>query len=143
MEVKEVSKGFEKVFHNGELLAIVIRDKFDNAGLNFFTENEHSFQLAMHNVGKGKRYRAHFSLPFEILKNLNPNKIYLIKKGKAGVDFYDKSSNKVGYLTLDKGDMILFVSGGHGCDILEEGTSMIEIKQGPYRGAEIEKKFLE
>lgn len=142
VEIKEDSKGFEKIFSNGELLAIIIRDGFDSEGLSFFTEEKHGFQVGFHNVPKGKRYKAHVCLPFGLLEGLNPNKIYYMKKGKAGVDFYSDSGEKLGYSVLENGDMILFISGGHGVDILED-AHMIEVKQGPYRGVEDDKKFLE
>jgi hypothetical protein len=142
MEVKEVSKGYERIEHDGQLLAIIIRDKFNETGPHFFTEEQHSFQLAVHNVEKGKRYKAHISLPFKILENLSSSKIYFIKKGKAGIDFYDNDGNKVGYSILEQGDLILFIGGGHGCDILDD-SFMIELKQGPYRGTAEDKKFLE
>ena len=132
----------EKIEDNNELLAIIIRNKFNEEGLNFFSEDQHSLQLGIHNVKKGKRYKAHISLPFEKLENFKSNKIYFVKKGKVGIDIYNNKEEKVDYCTLTQGDLIIFISGGHGVDILDD-TYMFEIKQGPYRGREIEKKFLE
>ena len=132
----------EKIEHNGELFALIVRDSFDKEGLSFFTEDKHGFQLAVHNVPGGKRYRAHITLPFKEIRDLQPNKIYYVKKGKVGIDYYDEDGNKLEiYSTLSGGDMILFVCGGHGVDILED-SSMIELKQGPYRGTD-DKIFLE
>ncbi|MBT3690762.1 hypothetical protein HOG16_00790 [Candidatus Woesearchaeota archaeon] len=142
MEIKKSIEGFEKIFHNNQLLAIVVRDNFNEAGPTFFTEQEHGFQLAVHNVEKGKRYKAHISLPFKTLENLNPNKVYFMKKGKSKIDLYDNEGLSVGEMVLNQGDLILFISGGHGCDILDD-SFMIELKQGPYRGIEDDKKFLE
>ncbi len=53
----------ERVENNGELLGIIIRNSFNKEGTSFFTEDEHSFQIALHNAEKVKRYRAHVSLP--------------------------------------------------------------------------------
>lgn len=134
--------GIEKIYHNDELFAIIIRNGDHEEGTHFFTEDKHSFQVGVHNVKESKRYRAHISLPFKNLEKLESNKIYYIKKGKVGIDFYNNNGNKTEYSILNIGDLILFVNGGHGVDILED-TIMIEIKQGPYRGVEIEKKFFE
>ena len=132
----------EKIEDNGEILALILRSSYDNQGLSFLTSNDHSFQVGFHNVEKGKRYKAHKSLPFKKLENFKTNKIYYIKEGKTGVDIYNKEDKKITYVILEKGDLILFIDGGHGLDILEN-SKVIEIKQGPYRGTEEDKQFLE
>ena len=132
----------EKVESNGQLLALILRNSYDKDGLNFMTNKEHSFQVGVHNVKKGTRYKAHKSLPFNNISELKTNKIYYIKEGKVGVDVYNKKNEKVEYLKLESGDLILFVDGGHGLDIIEN-AKIIEIKQGPYRGVEKDKAFFE
>ena len=132
----------EKIENNGELLALIMRNSYNKSGLNFLTREEHSFQVGIHNVKKGARYKAHKSLPFKKLENFKTNKIYYVKEGKVGVDIYDKKDKKVNYVNLNAGDLILFVEGGHGLDILKD-SKVIEIKQGPYRGVEQDKVFLE
>ena len=132
----------EKIESEGELLALVLRNSFNPPGLNFISDEEHTLQVGLHKRQKGHRYRAHVTFPFKEMKNVKPNKIYYVKKGKIGVDVYDKSDKKVSYVMLSEGDLIVFVSGGHGVDLLENGE-FIEIKQGPYRGSEEDKRFLE
>ncbi len=135
-------KGIERIEDKGELLALIARSYFKANNLDFITENHHSFQIGFHNKKKGSRARAHFSLPFKELKNLIPNKIYYVKNGNIGVDIYDNNNKKVIYVTLNEGDLIVFISGAHGVDFLKD-SEVIEIKQGPYRGVDIEKKFIE
>ena len=136
------SKMIEKIEEDGNILAIILRKNYNQEGLNFFTEEEHSFQVGVHNVKKGKRYRAHKSLPFKKLENLRANKIYLIQKGLAKVDVYNKANQKSAEIFLYEGDLIIFIMGGHGITMVED-TKMIEIKQGPYRGVKEDKIFLE
>jgi len=132
----------EKIEAEGELLAIVVRNSFKSKNLDFVTNLDHSFQVGVHNKKKGERNRAHVSKPFENVKNFNPNKIYYVKKGKVGIDVYNKGDKKVNYVTLNEGDLMIFISGGHGVDYLDN-TEMFEVKQGPYRGTEQDKRFLE
>lgn len=132
----------EKIEHEGELLALIVRDSYNNDGLNFVTGEEHSFQVGMHNVFKGTRYRAHKSRPFGAIEGLKSNKIYYVKEGKVGVDVYDKQNKKINYISLNKGDLMIFFEGAHGLDVLED-SKFIEIKQGPYRGVEADKEFIE
>ena len=132
----------EKIEEDGKILAIVIRKDYNQKGLNFLTSEEHSFQVGVHNVKKGKRYRAHKTLPFKKIDFLNANKIYLIQEGQTKVDIYNTSDQKILDLFLYAGDLIVFVSGGHGVTMMEN-TKIIEIKQGPYRGVSEDKIFLE
>jgi len=135
-------KMIEKIEEDGIILAIVVRRDYNKEGLNFFTNEEHSFQIGIHNVKKGKRYRAHKSLPFKKLENLKANKIYLIQRGTAKIDVYNNKNLKITDVFLYEGDLILFITGGHGITVMED-TKMIEIKQGPYRGVDDDKVFLE
>jgi hypothetical protein len=51
------------------------------------------------------------------------------------VDFYDRDDVYIRSAVLERGDVILLVSGGHGFRMLEP-TEMIEVKQGPFVGME-------
>ena len=48
---------------------------------------------------------------------------------------------KVSDLKLHAGDIILLLSGGHGFTILEDSTTIVEIKQGPYLDGKDKIKF--
>lgn len=132
----------EYIKDGNELFAVILRNNYNKEGLNFITAEDHSFQIGIHNVKKGTRYKAHITKPFKNLKNLSANKIYYVVEGKIGVDLYNNNEEKINYVNLNKGDLILFINGGHGLDILDK-SKVIEIKQGPYRGQEQDKKFLE
>ncbi|MHA1381691.1 MAG: hypothetical protein ACTSRG_25255 [Candidatus Helarchaeota archaeon] len=58
------------------------------------------------------------------------------------VTFYNRISQEISEATLNDGDLIVLLSGGHGFKFLEE-TKMIEIKQGPYTGRDNDKITLE
>jgi hypothetical protein len=57
--------------------------------------------------------------------------VLFIKSGKIRVDLYSKEKKFIQSETLETGDIILLVSGGHGFTFLEP-SEIIEIKQGPY-----------
>ena len=131
----------ERIEYNKKLLALIVREGYCKEGTNFISEKKHSFQVGFHNVKRGKRYKAHVSLPFKDIKILKSNKIYYIKKGKVEIDFYN-NKNRVSASILNKGDLIIFILEGHGVTVLKD-TLMIEIKQGSYRGVKKDKRFLE
>ncbi|WP_052507303.1 hypothetical protein [Desulfonatronovibrio magnus] len=56
------------------------------------------------------------------------------------INFYNEQKECLTTRTLETGDVILLVSGGHDFEMLEE-TEMIEVKQGPYAGVEDKERF--
>lgn len=132
----------EKIEKDGRLLALVVRNEYSSPGLSFISEESWPFQIGFHQREKGHHYKTHYHLPFDKIENFIPNKIYYNKKGKIKVNLYNENKEKISSLQLNPGDLIIFISGGHSVDVLED-SQFIEIKQGPYRGQEKDKVFLE
>ena len=63
-----------------------------------------------------------------------------IRKGRLLVDFYSDDQVYLESRTLEAGEVILLVQGGHGFKALEN-LEMFEVKQGPYAGDEDKIKF--
>ena len=129
----------EEIKNKEELMAIIIREDYDNAGIQFLTPDDFSQQMAYMHHPQGHIIKPHFH-------NLVPRTIHytqevlVVKKGKLRVDFYDKDRVCINRTILHTGDIILLCSGGHGFEVLEE-TSMVEIKQGPYAGENDKTRF--
>ncbi len=122
----------KNIIHNDKILAIVIKKDYQKDGVEFFTPDEFSQQLAYMSHKKGKIIEAHIhsSVKREVFFT---KEVLLIQKGKIRVDFYDDEKNYLKSTLLEAGDVILLAYGGHGFEILEN-CEMIEIKQGPYVG---------
>lgn len=120
----------EQVIHNKVLLAIIIRNNYRQTGIEFFTPDEFSQQLAYMNRPKGYVIEPHVHLHKE-RKVVMTQEVLLIRSGKVRIDFYDEEHTYVDERILGKGDVILLAAGGHGFEMLED-AEIIEIKQGPY-----------
>jgi mannose-6-phosphate isomerase-like protein (cupin superfamily) len=129
----------EKIQHDDCLLAIIIRNDFADSGINFFTPNSFSQQLAYMNHPAGKMIQRHYHNPVKREVHFT-QEVLIIKKGKLKVDFYDKELSYLESRVLDKGDIILLSDGGHGFEVLED-LEMFEVKQGPYAGDEDKTRF--
>jgi len=129
----------EKVIHDGILLSIIIRAKFSEPGLTFFTPEEFSQQLAYmhHPVGKEIAPHVHNPAPREVRYT---QEVLFIRKGRLRVDFYDNDRQYLESRILEGGDTILLASAGHGFEVLED-LEMIEVKQGPYAGDQDKVRF--
>jgi hypothetical protein len=122
----------EKISVNGRLLSIIIRTNFYKEGIEFFTPNEFSQQLAYMNRPAGYVIppHVHNSVSREVM--LTKETIF-VKSGKVRIDFYDEDQSYLESRILVSGDVVLLAYGGHGFEMIEP-TEMIEVKQGPYVG---------
>lgn len=122
----------EKIIYKQQIIAIVIPVEFQKDGIEFFTPNEYSQQLAYMKRRPGYTIQPHTHkmVAREVVYTLET---LFIRKGKVRVDFYTDDQVFIDSRILKTGDVILLVSGGHGFEMLEE-TEIIEVKQGPFLG---------
>jgi mannose-6-phosphate isomerase-like protein (cupin superfamily) len=121
-----------QITHNNKILAIIIKTNFQKDGIEFFTPDDFSQQLAYMKRPKGYIIKPHVHNIVE-RKVRYTQEVLFIKKGKVRVDFYDDERNYLKSIILEEGDVILLAHGGHGFEMIEE-TEIIEVKQGPYAG---------
>jgi len=139
----------EKVIHNNKILAIIVRaralQELDSSPekMLFVTPEDFPLQVAIHSRQQGDMVKPHVHLPFPELKNLPVQEFFYLISGKVKIDLFDEREDdaRVSEVTLEEGDVIV-LNTGHSFTFLEE-AKLIELKQGPYRGREREKRFLE
>jgi hypothetical protein len=71
-------------------------------------------------------------------ETIGTQEVLFLKKGRLRVDFYDGEQAYLESRILEEGDIIYLVSGGHGFEALED-IEMVEVKTGPYHGADEDK----
>ncbi len=130
----------KNIYDNENLLAIIISSQFDEPGINFFTPDDFSQQLAYMKHPKGKMIQPHIHNPVPRQVEYT-QEILFIKSGKLRVDFYDMEQKYLESHILSQHDVILLIKGGHGFEVLEE-IEMFEVKQGPYVGENDKTRFL-
>jgi mannose-6-phosphate isomerase-like protein (cupin superfamily) len=130
---------FQIIKKKDRILAMILRNNYNEDGVKFLTPDEYSQQIAYMHHPEGKVIDAH-------IHNLVHRNVVLtqevlfIKKGKLRVDFYDDYQDYLESCILNEGDTILLASGGHGFKVIEE-VEMIEVKQGPYSGENDKTRF--
>jgi hypothetical protein len=130
----------EQIQAGGLLCATIVRAGFREPGINFFTPDALSQQLAFmhHPAGKLIAPHVHNPVPREVQFT---QEVLFIRKGRLRVDFYDADQRYLESRVLGPGDVILLIQGGHGFEVLEE-VEMIEVKQGPYVGEQDKTRFV-
>ena len=122
-------------------VAIVIKKSFEKDGINFVSKNVFPLQLGINSYTKGSKIKPHIHVDREITVKSIQEVIY-IKMGSVLVNLYNANKELLNSFKLSTGDLIFFISGGHGFEILED-TTVIEVKQGPYFGKDQDKVMIE
>jgi len=122
----------ETITHGLEPIALIIRADYDEPGIQFFTPNSFSQQVACMKHRKGHKIAAHVHNMIT-RQVLYTQEVLIVRRGKVKVKLYSSNKEFIGDRTLHTGDLILLCGGGHSFEMLEE-TSMIEVKQGPFAG---------
>jgi hypothetical protein len=123
----------EEIILDGQLCAIILPANYDEVGIQFYTSNDLSLQLASMSYSAGKVIPAHTHNPPVRREVTYTQEALFVRKGKVRVDFYSKQQEYRTSRVLGAGDVILLISGGHGFEVLED-LNMVEVKQGPYAG---------
>ena len=108
-------------------------------GLNFFSQDSDFIQAGVWGYNAGKELKAHIHNPV-VREVAWTQELLFVRTGKIRARVYDTSEKKVAELIVSAGDLILLLRGGHGYEILEDGTQVLEVKNGPYVGAELDRR---
>ena len=127
------------IINRGQTLAIILRTTYKEKGINFFTPNEFSQQLAYMNHPSGYEIQPHLHNVVQ-RKVQFTKEVLFIKSGKVRVDIYDDEKNYLESRILVSGDVILLAFGGHGFEMIDD-SEIIEVKQGPYVGEADKTRF--
>jgi hypothetical protein len=110
-------------------------------GLNFFSKDSEFVQVGTWGYESGKELLAHSHNKVERQVFWTQEVLY-IRKGKIKADIYNLENEKVGEFVGNSGDVLILLIGGHGYQILEDETQVLEVKNGPYLGANIDRRRL-
>jgi len=129
----------ESIVHKGQTLALIVRADYRADGIQFFTPDDFSQQLAYMSRPQGYVIPPHVHNP--VAREVHYTKeVLFIRSGRLRVDFYDDDRNYLESRVLSQGDVLLLAFGGHGFEMLEP-CEIIEVKQGPYAGEADKTRF--
>ena len=129
----------EKIMNDDLILAIIIRNTDWEEKLNFVSSEGDYQQVGIWGYNKGEKLASHIHLfkPREVLRT---QEVVFVKDGRIRADIYTENEDFLKSVELGKGDTIILLNGGHGYEILEDGTKVLEVKNGPYVGADEDRK---
>jgi hypothetical protein len=124
----------EQITVAGRPLAYIIRAEVAPQVTTFLTPPEFKQQVGFVVYPKGGEVARHTHLPLE-RHLVGTSEVIVMRSGRCELDIYDDDHTLVATRTLNPGDVMLMVGGGHGFRMLED-TVLLEVKQGPYTGRE-------
>jgi hypothetical protein len=135
MTVEEVREG------DLVLARYIPADAAWNDGLTFFSGDDDYVQVGTWQYPAGKQLLAHTHN--EVTRSvLWTQEALLVRNGKIRASIYDTHEVLVKEFVVSEGDIIILLRGGHGYEILEDNTQVLEIKNGPYVGADADRRRL-
>tara|TARA_B100000767_G_C19386862_1_gene378246 strand:+ start:39 stop:437 length:399 start_codon:yes stop_codon:yes gene_type:complete len=129
----------EVIQHDNRIISIIYRDSDWVKGLNFITPDELFVQVGSWWYDKGKKLDAHVHKEFDRNSSRTQESIY-IKQGSVKVSLFTEDEKFLQDYILFEGDLAIFGYGGHGYEILENDTKVIESKNGPFISVDSDKK---
>lgn len=124
---------------NNEVLARHIKGDSWKEGLGFYSEDNEFVQVGTWNYNAGKSLLKHIHNPVKRIVDVTQEVIY-VKTGRLMASIYTLDEELVEEFEAKAGDTIILLNCGHGYKILEDNTKVLEMKNGPYLGAETDRR---
>ena len=128
----------QQIKHEGKIISIIYRDEDWVRGLNFITPGDMFVQVGSWWYEKGKVLDKHIHKEFDRVATRTQECVY-VRKGSMKVTLYTESLVEMEQFVLNAGDLAVFAYGGHGYEILEDDTQIIESKNGPFIDVDTDK----
>jgi len=131
----------EIIEHQGVRYAEVLRAGATVKTTRFFSPTQSSLQFGLlaHAAGFVEPAHVHHPAKREI-EDLQ--QMFVVQRGVVAVDFFGTDGKKIAEVILKTGDGILLVDGAHSVRVLED-MQCLSVKQGPFLGAEKDKKEIQ
>ena len=110
-------------------------------GLSFYSKDEEFIQFGVWGYQAGKELKAHTHNRVE-REVLWTQEVIYVRRGRIRANVYDLAEKLVTTIEVGEGDIIALLRCGHGYDILENGTQVLEVKNGPYVGPDRDRRRL-
>ena len=121
-----------------DTLALLMRNSAWKNGLSFLTKDEDFIQAGTWWYEEGKKLDRHYHNEFERKAYLTQECIVVLC-GSVRVTVYDSKKDLVTEFVMEAHDVAVFLKGGHSYEILTNNTKIVEVKNGPFLGVDVDK----
>ena len=134
------NSGIIEILDGATILARYIPKKdIDKTGLNFYSNDQEFIQFGVWGYNKGKVLPVHSHNLIE-KSTSRTQEALIVQRGKIKATIYNLKEIQVTEVLVNQGEVLILLNGAHGYEILEDNTQVLELKNGPYVGAELDRK---
>lgn len=127
---------------NGRCLAIVLREgDWLDEGFRIHTPDSEFVQVCTWVYPEGKHLAAHAHKQCPRTSDHTQEVVHIVS-GRIVATLYNTEDVPVADIELRPRDTLIVLDGGHSYRILENGTRVLEVKNGPYPGLEADKRTI-
>lgn len=131
-----------EVFEDKNLLARYVPGNIAwNEGLSFFSNDDEFIQFGTWVYDEGRELLAHAHNRVDRTINIT-QEVLFVKQGSITAHIFNSKNEHVRDINVEENDLIVLLNGGHGYTISEKDTQVLEVKNGPYLGADLDRKRL-
>ena len=128
-----------EIVKDGKILARYITADDIKPGLISLTKDNEFLQVvAWGHYAKGKYLQDHWHNEFERTASRTYEAVFVVK-GAIEARLFDLNLVPVETITVKQGELLILLESAHGYTILEEDTTVLEIKNGPFMGVDKDK----
>ncbi|HCU07022.1 MAG TPA: hypothetical protein DIC42_05545 [Holosporales bacterium] len=128
-----------EIKYKDEVIARHIPANSWNDGLGFYSQDSEYLQVGTWKYNSGKSLLKHIHNIAE--RNVErTQEVIFVKTGKLQASIYSLDEILIETFVAHTGDIIILLNCGHGYEILEDNTEVLEIKNGPYLGADVDRR---
>ena len=130
---------YECISDNNNVLAYLVHNNENPEKTTFITTPDLNFQAGFVIYPDGSEIPRHSHHPVHRIIQ-GTSEVIFVRDGSCTVDIYNNNKELIASRPMEKGDIVMFFSGGHGFRITKK-TVLFEIKQGPYPGTDEKVRF--
>tara|TARA_B110000003_G_C16621214_1_gene523215 strand:- start:326 stop:739 length:414 start_codon:yes stop_codon:yes gene_type:complete len=135
-----MKKIYSKVEPSILLHIVTSVNEIKSGRLDVVPEKEY-IQLAILKMNKGKTFLPHKHIIKKKVTDI-AQESWVVFQGKVKCIFYDLDDSIIDEPILEQGSISITLRGAHNYLILEDNTTVLEYKTGPYLGQEFDKQFI-
>ena len=129
----------KEIVKEGVVLCRLIELEDMKPGLNFFSKDEEFVQVGVWgHYENGKYLQNHVHNCIDRIANRTYEVLYMIN-GSMDVEIFTLDREHVETFSIHKGEILILMECAHGYTITEDDTTVLEVKNGPFFGADIDK----
>lgn len=128
-----------EIIKEGVTLCRLIEPEDMKPGLNFYSKDGEFIQVGVWgHYENGKYLQNHVHNYFDRTAQRTYEALYMIS-GSMDVEIFTLEREHVETFNIRKGHILILMECAHGYTITEDDTTVLEIKNGPFFGADIDK----